>query len=120
MARNVDRPNPTQFKEAFVALAVTQIAGETISGWDGVFNMLIPIYSSDVNFQIREPAKDAVLDEEGNEVTSAVPATAWQTYATFDSIFNDTVELCSNYEYRFQTASAGSRVLLGVQWGGPN
>lgn len=120
MARNVDRPNPTRFRKAFVALDITQTEGAVLSGWDGEFNMLIPIYSSDVNFQIREPAQEAVRDEEGSLVTAAVPATAWITYATFDSIFNDTVELCSNYEYRFQTASAGSRVLLGVQWGGPN
>ena len=114
MAENVHRQNPTLFPKAHVALDKTQTNGDPIVGWDGDFNMLIPIYSSDVNYQIREPA---VLDEDGNVVT---PATAWQTYATFDSLLNDTVKFCSNYEYRFQTATAGSRVLLGVQWGGPN
>ena len=111
MAENVYRQNPTRFKQAHVALDTDKTEGEPIRNWDGEFNMLIPIYSSDVHYQIREPA---VLDDDGNEVTAA---TAWQTYATFDSLINDTVKMCSNYEYRFITDTAGSRVLLGVQWG---
>lgn len=111
MAENVYRQNPTRFKKAHVALAADQTEGEPIIGWDGVYNMLLSIYSSDVNFQIRETAE---LDEEGTVITTA---TDWQTYATFDSLYNDTVKLCSNYDYRFTTDTAGSRVVLGVQWG---
>ena len=111
MSENVFRQNPTIFKKAHVALAADQSEGDPIIGWDGKYNMLIPIYSSDVEFQIRESAE---YDDEGNEVT---PATAWVTYATFDALINDTVDMCSNYDYRFKTGTAGSRVVLGVQWG---
>ena len=111
MAENIHRQNPTRLKQPIVALDIGETEGEPIIGWDGVFNMLIPIYSSDMNTdQIREAA---ILDDEGNVVKEA---TAWQTYATFDSIFNDTVKNGSNYDYRFTTATAGSRVVLGVQW----
>ena len=111
MAENIHRQNPPRLKQPIVALDIGNTEGEPIIGWDGVFNMLIPIYSSDIEYQIREAA---ILDDEGNVVKEA---TAWQTYATFDSIFNDTVKMCSNYDYRFTTATAGSRVVLGVQWG---
>ena len=111
MAENVHRQNPTRLKQAIVALDIGDTEGKPISGWDGVFNMLLSIYSSDVEFQIRE---SPVFDDEGKEIKAA---TAWQTYATFDSIYNDTVKFCSNFDYRFITDTAGSRVVLGVQWG---
>ena len=111
MAENVYRQNPTRFKQAHVALHIDETEGEPIIGWDGAYNMLLSIYSSDVNFEIRE---SAVLDDEGKESKAA---TAWQTYATFDSLYNDTVKMCSNFDYRFTTDTAGSRVVIGVQWG---
>ena len=80
--------------------------------FDGIFHVLIE-HSSDVEFQFRVPAPK-------KSVGSWKAAGEWKTERTITRDKIDTLPICSNFEYRFTTATAGARVFLGVQYEGVN
>ena len=99
-----------EFKQARLVLDSGATEGEVLT-YDGEFQILIEHDgTNDVNFQIRVPAPK-------KPVGSWVAVGEWKTIAMFDSDFGDTLKMCSNFEYRFETSTAGARVFLGVQKG---
>ena len=77
---------------------------------DGIFQLFVE-HSSDVNLQMRVPAPKTA-------VGTWTAAGDWKTVDTIDADSGDTMAVCSGFEYRFTTATAGARVFLGVQYEG--
>ena len=119
MAENVYR-NQKNFKAALEVLSTSDTEGDVLNDvtdtepnnrFEGQFQIFIAVYSSDVEFQQRVPAE---YDADGMETTAA---TAWVTIKELDAAGSDVVLMTRNFEYRCNTATAGSNVYLDVQWG---
>ena len=107
------------FEQALLVLDSDATDGKIINGdndapedtkHDGIFQLFVE-HSSDVNLQIRVPAPETA-------VGTWTAAGDWKTVDTIDADYADTVAICSSFEYRFTTATAGARVFLGVQYEG--
>ena len=100
-----------QWDQADDALTATQANDAKIfANLNGDFQVFVHTYSSDVEVKQRVPAR---VDGDGN----AVAATTWETVKTLTEVGSDIVSMTSNFEYRFETATAGSVVYIDVQWG---
>ena len=101
------------FEQAWLVLDSDATASEIINEKDkfeGVFQLFVE-HSSDVVVQIRVPAP---LEAKGTWTAAG----DWKTIKTIDADTADELSICSNYEYRFTTATSGARVFLGVQYEG--
>ena len=114
---NTNRPsNSLHFEQALLVLDSNQTDNGMIINegdkqkFDGVFHVLIE-HSSDVEIQCRVPAPKKA-------VGTWTAAGQWKTFKTITADTVDTLPVCSNFEYRFITATAGARVFLGVQYEG--
>ena len=108
--------NTIQFDQAWLVLDSTDLEGVIINGEDadrkidGIVHLFVE-HSSDVNLQMRVPAP---VEDEG----SWTAAGNWKTVDTIGEDYGGTMPICSNFEYRFTTSTAGARVFIGVQWEG--
>ena len=112
---NLDRPQP--FLENPIELLLTTETetpdDHIIKNFDGEFSIVIPVFVSDVNFQVRVRAH--ISSRDGSDVA----ATDWETYKTFDDVGLDVASFGRNCEYRCTTSAAGSRVFItDAQWQG--
>ena len=105
-----------QFDQAWLVLDEDDTEGVVINGADtdkkidGIVHLFVE-HDSDVNLQMRVPAPvedDGSWDQAGD----------WKTVETIDADYGGTQAICSNFEYRFTTATAGARVFIGIQWEG--
>ena len=85
--------------------------GEILKGYKGLFQVFIDTYGADIKWQQRVP-------ERKGDNGRTIPTRDWVTIKAFSAVGSDNVWLSKNFEYRCQTATAGSIVFLDVQWEG--
>ena len=117
-----DRPQQfIHFDQAKLILDINATEGEIHAAFDGItpdgiFQLLIEYGTTPVILKQRLPKpKKAVgsWTDTGEWKTIQVIPVDPETEA-----YSDTLPLCSNFEYKFETETAGARVFLGVQWEG--
>ena len=117
-----DRPQQfIHFDQAKLILDTDATEGEISAAFDGVTpdgicQLFVEYGTTPVILQQRLPAPK-------KPVGTWTAAGEWKTIQTIPidpelQAYADTIPLCSNFEYKFLTDTAGARVTLGVQWEG--